>query len=358
MQYNWKNRKYRNGRKQSRIFDNVVPDKVSVKLDPLMWYPYTKKQTPFKGVTLASFEPEAEFNLLLRSLYPVKQNLVNIWNEFKGAIFDGWMPNKIHVIGASSGYDSRLIAKAVQELTKQHGTDWLGETYFVECAGESEGFMEIMKTLGWEDRTIIWEPDFSFDYFKNLHRRFNGLCAYPMNQWYDFYVKNWNENDIQYISGYGGNVADVINDKSPYMGDRKHRHRLKGRLMMYFRHQYFYQISAFRQPKYSLHPFWSWRYIKSVSGVNHPIARTSVLLATKFVPECKHVKRMTILGEVTDNGHRTVKPKVVKELQEWYNETAYGKRYHCQASNLIEYNKWWLQLCIANYAEANNISVH
>lgn len=358
MQYNWKYRQYRNGRKQSRIFDNVVPDKVHLRLNPLMWYPYTKMQTPFEEVTLSPFEPQAELNMFLRPLYPTRQNFNHIWDEFKQAIFEGWMPDKIHVIGASSGFDSRLIAKAVQELTKKHGTGWLGETYFVECAGEKEGFLEIMKTLGWGDKAIVWEPDFDFDYFKNLHKRFNGLCAYPMNQWYDFYLKNWNDEDIQYISGYGGNVADVINDKSPYMADRKHRHRLKGRLLMYFKHQYFYQISAFREPKYSMHPFWSYRYIQAVSGVNHIVPRTSVLLAAKFVPECKRVKRMGILQEVTENGHRTVKPEVMKELHDWYSETKYGKRFACSPQNKIEYNKWWLQLCIASYAEANNISIH
>jgi len=302
------------------------------------------------------FEQTPEFATFLRSFSPSHRRLTFIWQEFKQAIFEGWMSNKIHLIGASSGYDSRLIAKAIQELVKQYGKEWMGETYFVECAGEAEGFKAIMKKLKFKNY-IIWIPDFNLEFFENHHKRYNGLCAYPMNQWYDFYLKNWDEENIQYISGYGGNVADVINPKSPYMGNIKRKYRPKGRLIYYFKHQYFYQISAFRQPKYSFHPFWSWRYIRAVSGVNHDEARTSVLLANTFVPECKRVKRMGILKEVTQNGHRTVKAEVLNNLHDWYNSTDFGKRFSCAPKQTIEYNKWWLMFCIANYAEKNNISV-
>ena len=209
-----------------------------------------------------------------------------------------------------------------------------------------------------EKYAVIWIPNYDLDFFKDHHNRFNGLCAYPMNQWYDFYVKNWNEEDIQYISGYGGNVADAMNPNSPYMGFMKHAHKIEGRLIMYFKKNYFYQISAFREPKYSFHPFWSWRYIRATAGCNHKIARTSVLLSSAFVPECKRVKRMRILHEVTQNGHRTVDEKVLNQLGEWYHSTEYGKRFPSAPKETIEYNKWWLQFCIANYVEANNISFH
>ncbi len=356
MQYNWKYRLYRNKKKTSSRFDDLVPKIVNVSLSPSMWYPYTTAKTPFRAISLEPFHHSTEFNAFLRTLSPAPNRLSRIWKEFKQSIFENWMHDKIHVIGASSGYDSRLIAKAVQELDKEH-PGWLGETHFVECAGEKEGFTEIMKTLGFKNY-IVWEPDYDFDFFMNHSDRYNGLCAYPMNQWYDFYVKNWNEEDIQYISGYGGNVADAMNINSPYMGPRKLKQSLKGRLVMYFRKQYYYQITAFKQPKYSFHPFWSWRYIRATSGVNHLTTRTSVLLADTFVPECNHVKRMRILHEVTWNGHRTVKRKVVKKLHEWYMGTSYGKRSPCIWSNTIEYNTWWLEFCIASYAEKNNLSIN
>jgi hypothetical protein len=321
-----------------------------------MWYPYTGKRTPFREVSLLPFEMTPEFNIFLRTLSPAPNRLARIWKEFKQSIFENWMHDKIHVIGASSGYDSRLIAKEVQELKAAH-PGWMGETYFVECAGEPEGFKAIMKALNFKNY-VIWESDYNTAFFENHSDRYNGLCAYPMNQWYDFYMKNWNEDDIQYISGYGGNVADAMNLNSLYMGIKKKKRTLKGRLIMYFRKQYDYQIAAFKQPKYSFHPFWSWRYIRATSGVDHSVIRTSVLMADTFAPECSHVKRMKILKEVTKNGHRTIKPGVMRELHDWYRSTPYGKKYPCIPSNKIEYNKWWLQFCIAKYEEAHNISIN
>lgn len=355
-QYNWKYRIYRNGRKMSSRFADVVPKKVHVRPDPILWYPYTRTRTPFVEVHLMPFDKTAEFSTFLRKLDNTSRRPGFIWKEFKQSIFENWMTDKIHLIGASSGYDSRLIAKAVKELHEQH-PGWLGETYFVECAGEAEGFLEIIKVLGFEKNAIVWKPDFTVDYFKDLHKRFNGISAYPMNQWYDFY-QQWEQEDIQYISGYGGNVADAMNPNSPYMGPKKKKWGIKGRLVKYFRKQYYYQISMFKQPKYSFHPFWSWRYINATAGNEVELIRTSVMLSDIFVPECRHVKRAEILGEVTENGHRTVNRKVLCELYDWYRSTSYGKRNDITPIKTIEYNKWWLQLCIANYAKANNISVY
>jgi len=128
-------------------------------------------------------------------------------------------------------------------------------------------------------------------------------------------------------------------------------------LVMYFKKQHYYQLSAFRQPQYSLHPFWTWRYISAVTGINHREARTAKYLCDIFVKECTDIKRMRILDEVTKNGHRTVSDKVVYELYEWYRSTDFGREYDCQPVNKIEYNKWWLMYCIASYIEEHNLKI-
>jgi hypothetical protein len=241
-----------------------------------------------------------------------------------------------------------MVAKALQELLKEYGDGWFGDTYFVECGGEGTGFKEVMETLGFKNY-VIWEPDYPFEYFNNHSDRYNGLCAYPLNQWYDYYQR-WNDEDIQYISGYGGNVADAMRSYP--------KPTIEKRLRLYFRNQYYYQLAAFKEPKDSIHPFWSWRYIKAVCGIKHKEKRTSVFLSKVFVPECNHIRRMTILGDVKGLGYLTIKPGVIKQLHDWYMSTDYGKRYPETPSKNIEYNKWWLQFCIAKYAEKNNISIY
>jgi len=343
MQYNWKYRKYRNGKKVSGSFDAVVPKSIDVKITKDMILSHTGLNTPIRGVSIVPYADHPELTNLFRQLSPQSNSYEYVWSEFKQSIFENWNENKIHVIGTSSGYDSRMIAKAVQELTKEHGTGWLGETYFVECGGESLGFKEVMKALGFKNY-IIWEPDYDFSHFREIHNKFNGLCAYPINQWYDFYVKNWNEEEIQYISGFGGNVADAM---------RSHpRPTIETRLRLYFQNQYMYQLAAFKQPEYSFHPFWSWRYIKATCGMQHKEKRTSRFLSRMFVPECEHIPRMTILGDVKGLGYLTLKEKVVKELYDWYICTDYGRMNNMHPSSQIEYNRWWLQFCIADYIES------
>jgi len=358
LQYNWKYRRYKGNGKISDCFNDVVPDKARIHISKDMYYPYVKHNTPFIGTKLMSYTESPGLTMFLNRLIPAGGKGFNIWSDLKRAIVDGWRSDKIHVIGSSSGYDSRILAKALQELREERGDSWFGETYFVELSGEGRNFEKIMKRLGF-DNYIIIEPNYDFEYFKDIHKRFNGLCAYPMNQWYDEYVRRWDEEKIQYISGYGGNVSDAMRLTSSYLvkPEKKKRMKLHDRLRYYFMHQYYYQISAFKEPKYSFHPFYSWRYINSVAGFEHKGERTAEYLSKHFVPECTNIKRMRILGEVTRNGHRTVKSKELKKMYEWFKSTRYGKISNIKPLATIEYNRWWLEYCIASYVEANNISV-
>jgi len=353
-QYNWKYRVYTNRRNTSECFDEVVQSSAKVYITRDMYYPHTSQNTPFHNVRMMRYRPPKELIKFISSLRRRVTGTQHVFDTLKQVIFKNWIPGKIHLIGASSGYDSRLIAKAVQELTKEHGRDWLGETHFVECAGEAEGFKAVMKKLGFQKNAIIWVPEFTFEYFENLHKRFNGLCAYPMNQWYDFYTKNFDLNEVQYISGYGGNVADAMSPYSKFMQPIKKRMTMSRKLLYYFQEQYFYQLSAFKQPKYSLHPFWDYEYIRAVSGFRPRHRRIAEYLAYYMVPECREIARMGILREVTRNGHRKVAPEEMVKLDEWYRSTRYGRRNPVQPRSKIEYNKWWLQYCIASYLDEKN----
>lgn len=349
MQYNWKYRKYYNGHITSNDFDEVVGNRSAIKLDRMMYAEHNGIDTPIHGVKLLPYQDSPELVRFLDTFRPHRERTKTVWSEFKQAIFEQWDTTKIHVIGASSGYDSRLIAKAIKQLYKKHGSGWLGETHFIECGGEGEGFEAIMKALEWENYTI-WKPDYDFDYFMDHHKRYNGLCAFPVNQWYDYYVRNFNEDDIQYISGYAANVADAMRITSPFLVLPRHKRQMsKGQLLQrFFKWNYSYQISAFREPKHSFHPFISWRYIQAVSNFENRSPKTSHLLAKHFVPECKHIDR-TPIWQVARNGDRTVSPKVMKKLYDWYINTRHGSKYPIRPTGEIAYNKWWLHFNIASY---------
>jgi hypothetical protein len=316
-----------------------------------MYKERTGMDTPISRVKLLKYTDPPEFRKFLQDFKPHRERTKTVWSEFKQAIFEQWDVSKIHVIGASSGYDSRLIAKAIKELAKKHGSGWLGEIYFVECGGEHEGFTQIMEALKWPKKNrVIWKPDYTFDYFMDHYKKYNGICAFPVNQWWDFYVKNWNEDDIQYISGYAANVADAMRITSPFlMHTRRKKQATKEDLLRrFFEWNYYYQLSAFREPKHSFHPFLSWRYIQAVSNFEVRTSKTSHLLAEHFVPECKHIGRTTI-RQVAKNGDRTVSPEVMKEVYDWYLNTKHGSKHPIRPTAEIKYDKWWLQFCIASY---------
>ena len=267
LQYNWKYRKYRSIKGESDNFDDVVPSRAKVTITQDLYYPHTSMRTPFEGVQIAPYRDHPELAEYLRRLIHAKRRPFAIWTELKKAIFEGWRTDKIHVIGASSGYDSRIIAKVLQELRKKHGSSWFGETYFVECGGEAVGFKQIMQALGFSSKNyVIWEPNYDYGYFMDISKRFNGLCAYPVNQWYDYYASQFNLNDIQYISGYGGNISDAMRENAPFLKPVKDGLSIKKRLRLFFKWNYDYQLAAFKQPPHSFHPFWSWRYITAVAG--------------------------------------------------------------------------------------------
>lgn len=358
--YNWKYRIYTREGKTSHEFSNLVPQRVRVNIDKSVWSSHAGGKTAFSGISLMPYK-NTDLNEFISRMKINTSNPQRVWDEFKLAIYEGWIHDKIHVIGASSGYDSRMVAKAIVELTKKYGRDWLGETYFVECGGEEPGFNDVMHQIGIQKAGalgIVWEPDYAFEYFDNLHERFNGLCAFPVNQWYDFFIKNWSQEEIQYISGYGGNVADALNPHAKFMTPVKQRMTIQQRLRHYFELQYYYQLSAFRQPKYSFHPIWSWRYIEAIAGLQHREARTAKYLCDIFVPECRHIPRMTILHDVHNRGFRNIKSDVVQKLYDWYRSTEYGRFHDIKPYDYLNYHPWWLNLCIANYAEANNISIY
>lgn len=344
-QYDWNYRLYK-GKIISENFTATIPKNVSVRIDKSMIASHTAASTPFAEVKILPFQKPEKLVKFVNELRPQKTDLKTVWQTIKSVIFKNWMPDKIHVIGSSSGYDSRLIAKAIKELSREH-PGWLGETYFIECGGEGEAFTEIMKRLKIKSY-IVWTPEYSFDYFDKHHTKFNGLSAFPVNQWYDFYKKNWNLNDIQYISGYGGNVADMMNDHTKYMTPVKQKLDLKNKLYKYFSYQYYYQISAFKRPPNSFHPFWSWDYIRVMSGFDGRFRRTAEYLSKVLVSECDNIRRMPIT-ETAKRGYRKVNTFVLRKLYEKFKSTDYGRRINATPDGELEYNLWWLHYCIASF---------
>ena len=205
MEYKGRTRMYRGPEGASLNFDDVVPDKVTIRDISPKPYVYAHV-TPFVEVDIVPYVEPPEITKFLNNMEVCESSLEKIFNSVVESIEEYCDPGKLHVIGASSGYDSRIIAKAIQILRKKNGEEWFGYTMFVENGGESEGFLAIMKDLDFLDHAESWHPKYGVKYFNNMHEKFNGICSYPINQWYDYYVNyGLNEED----SGQCDTMRDV-----------------------------------------------------------------------------------------------------------------------------------------------------
>jgi hypothetical protein len=357
MQYKGRHRRYHGPLGISDEFNDVVLN--YVRYIPTSPAPYNPTHgTVFEDVTIMPYQEAPEITEFLDTLKIKRICESKIFDSIVNAIFKRWNPDKTHIIGASSGYDSRIIAKAIQILREINGEEWFGETIFIENGGEGEGFYDIMDALGFDKHCYSWEPDYRFEYFKNIHERFNGICSYPVNQWRDYYVDmGYSPEKIQFITGYGANeVTEAVRLKSKYIRGLNKKVRPKERLRQYFKWHYYHQLAIFRECAETIYPFWDFDFIRTMAGNDTYKVRLSEVLTKKFVSECNHVKKM-VTKDVRAAGHRTVRERVVKQLYEWYRSTAFGKGHPTKPTGNIDYNQWWMDLCTASYIEANRIRI-
>jgi len=358
MEYHGKKRVYQSPLGASESFDTIVPDAVTT--NPGKFYqPYLlSHQTIFKEVDIVPYSEELAVTEFLSSLKPKEESLEYIFESIIYSIEEQWDPNKFHLIGASSGWDSRVIAKAIQILAERNGREWLGRYLFVENGGEGDGFINIMQTLGFID-FYSWEPKYHSGYFLDIHNKFNGIAGYPVNQWYDFYINNYASSlhSAQYITGYGANeVTEAVRLKSKYIKGLKKNVPASERLRQYFKWHYYHQLAIFRECTDTIYPFWNFKFIRAMAGNDKYGVRLSEMLARKFVPECNHIPKL-VTKNVRAAGHRTISKDVLDELYKDYTLTEWGKKNPVVPSADINYNNWWMNYCAASYTQAKGINL-
>lgn len=119
-------------------------------------------ETLFHEVGVVPFE---------ETITPEDQALYNLsWGtveetpaEFYGRLFQAicdhiearWLPNKVHILFHSSGWDSRVIGWALKALREKNGDGWLGD-FVAFCFGpEAPEAQRILRYEGWSDDQIL-----------------------------------------------------------------------------------------------------------------------------------------------------------------------------------------------------------
>lgn len=310
--------------------------------------------TVFKEVTFNKYahSPETEAFLNIDYIQTEISGIEELYNVLKGVIEKHWDPTKNHIIGHSSGYDSRIISQIIKELGEKHGDDWLGEVLYIETLGEGEGFKRIMKEQGL--RGFVYNEgvpperyhDYSFN-FKTFYQKFNGVVSFPVNQWYDAYRDleergGLSSSNVQCFTGYGANETQEIAHKKKGFPD-------------YFRWHHYLQIQRFNLWGDNwVHPFWDFEVIGALAGFPEAKkwkTRIGQVMADTMVPHLKHIPRQT-LKSLGDNRTRYADSKLLQRVATDYMNSWYGKKVSvAMNSNFTNYYNWWMHYCIASVCE-------
>lgn len=343
--------------KRTGEFLNVLPERLTLNYPKIYTSEVSTDETCFKEVKRVKFEITKDIKELDRNLLNQKHIsgdwVKDLYETTKEYIFKTWKPEKFHLVGHSSGYDSRVISQAIFDLFKQHGKEWLGVTLFVENHGEGHLTSEILKKEGWDLKHFYHygqgvAPDqlhsSSFQWLVYFNK-FNGICSYPVNQWYDPYYKMYQDGiipiDAQYYTGYGANeVTEMF---------AKHNRPISN----YLSWHHTLQLGMFKDWGECIHPFWSIDWLMKLyayKDIQHTKPRVNELVTRVISPHLNSIPRWDV-PNTTKMGYKHVGFELMNNLMEFYRNSFYGKMNPIRANNWLEYLEWWGRLCTASLCE-------
>ncbi len=336
-----------------RDFYKVLPKKLTLNLNDMLIPSLVETdETMFKEVKRVHYQEQPwvtmfqkQLNELPKKGGPFEQDL---FDTFCSIIEQRWQPDKFHVIGASGGWDSRLIIIALSELRKKHGAKWLGDLLFVEGWGEGHNYKEILNRFGWEEKYYQiynekiapgWMHEKSLE-FKNYWKRFNGLVTFPINQWWDLYGDYVERDDVQFITGYGSNETDMLMLKEHHS------------FQWYAGWHYQLQLENIKFMEETIQTFWDLNWIRKTW--EYPAIRTSSkripqMIVEKLAPQLSDIPLLTYEQL---SSYRHIDNDLLAQCVKQYEASRFGQKIPCKPSNYIgEYQKWWGYYCMASICQ-------
>jgi len=331
-------------------FLKALPKKLTVNV-PKMYHAslrYGVHDTIFEEVSINPYTPSKDIEEFLGSEVRPVSGLEDIYKAMKEAIRKRWDNKAVHFIGHSSGYDSRIISKIIRELIDEGSIS--GEVYFVEALGETANSAAILALQGFKAHVYNKDSEpgkfhgYSFE-FKSFYEKFNGISAFPVNQWYDAY-KHMVElgqlpqsSRVQGFTGYGGNET------------MEYALRAKG-FAWYFDWHHYLQLQHFRNYGGDwVHPYWDIDVLHAIRGAKHLLTKNRLAhdIANKMVPEAIHIPQQPTKAL---KQYRNLHPEYMAKAMDDYYKSWYGKQVPVKFQNSFEdYYEWWMHYNIASLCE-------
>jgi hypothetical protein len=322
------------GQVVSPDFIEALPDNLTIDVPQGYEQSYRPtNKTIFKEVNVAPYMDDGAADEIMSKVKPIK-DVWELYGVIKKSVLDNWDPP--HVVGHSSGYDSRLLAKVIFDLGK--------DATYVECLGETKEFKQLMtgkKHIAYNEGIppgIFHEYSFRFDTF---YQKFNGICAFPVNQWYDAY-KDLAEQEL---------IPDKFTGITGYGANEIMEYALRGRgLKWYYNWHYYLQLNVFNHYNEWLHPYKSEEVTTAIMGCGNIIKqeRLAKTLADTILPELVHIPQIptALLWS-----YRTLDDSLMQKIISDYDNSWYGKKVRVKPTNIVDYNSWWMHFNIASLCE-------
>lgn len=334
--------------KSSTWLHEVVDKEIAIRANLEQWFlsrRSSRVQTPFEKVSILS-PPFQSFPTHVRKEISFDEFAQGVFEIVCNTIEGYWNPAKPHVIPHSSGHDSNLISLALHYLREKNGDKWFGDTVFVECDGEHNGFQQIMEILQF-DNTIfartssadeVREPSLNFE---NAWYRTNSTPM-PINIWFESFLLLDEDlskmKDYQFIIGYGANEIK----SSIEMGHTPSQ---------YVNQQYYSIYSNVPLPSDCLVPFMSLDFIQYVfeHGWQFGDYRANVLYTLD--PRMKGIERMS--WEHKFSYYRMVSDRLINRTYQQYIMSWYGKTIspYIEPTKSLMPSAWWGHWALASLCE-------
>lgn len=336
----------------SKEFMDVLPDILTLNdIHPAFYKDKWSRPdfTIFKEVSVEPYSPSQEIkDFLAQPRWSADTTYEDVFEYLKLAILKVWNPDKFHIVGHSSGYDSRLICSAIREL---QSAGMIGEdVFYVETMGEKP-FRQIMDHLKLKGRAYNYHTEPGWYHagslrFEDFYEKYNGVFAFPFNQWFDAFKVLYHEGAIpKEVQGFTGYGAGEVMRKAIRSG--------KG-FDWYFRYLYRFQLWLFRHwgGKRWEHPFLDFDVMKALEALPecYTHKRVAIPMAKHLVSELNYIPDWQTKDLIRE-GYRTVAPELLMKCYRDYKNSWFGKKFDVAPNPDINYSRWWFCYNAASLCE-------
>lgn len=326
------------------LFHEVLPKDLTI--DEARHYPIDYScRTLFKEVKLKPYTNRKYKSLLTVRAFKQRRWQKAIFKKFCQTIEKHYKPGCF--VGLSSGYDSRLIARAMCELGY--------EPEYYECLSE-KNFIRIAKYLKLKNYRI-WGANKPprerlMDFLTNPVDGYDGVVGLHLNPFYEPVPDN-----SVIVTGCGSNtLTGALSFYNNYFASMGKIHKLDNvsdKVNKIRRYSYYTQLTKYIVRGRAIRPFSDLGFIRFIAGIRNwqiEKKRFSRQILEVIDPKLAKIPRVDP-QDLLNEGYRDLTDIGMKEIQNRYNKTWYGRHVPATVVRRVDYHQFWAHWAASQICE-------